>query len=72
VPHCNDSQDELHTNLISGSSEIPFIGFGSRESLLTVALQCRLSNPHYGRLRGSLNRRVAYVSRHDGKAVESL
>jgi hypothetical protein len=23
-------------------------------------------------LRGSVNRRVAYVSRHDGKAVESL
>jgi hypothetical protein len=25
-----------------------------------------------GELRGSVNRRVAYVSRHDGKAVESL
>jgi hypothetical protein len=23
-------------------------------------------------LRGSVNRRVAYVSRHDGKAIESL
>ena len=50
----------------------------SRLSHLQNPLLCRLPDPVLKalpdptQLRGSVNRRVAYVSRHDGKAVESL
>jgi hypothetical protein len=60
---------ELAKTLFESSAEKTH---GTQAKLVEMTNQSRSQREEFEELRGSVNRRVAYVSRHNGNAVESL
>jgi hypothetical protein len=64
------TETQMHKHCLDSSHQgAAYVSSAVGGSVSTLSFEeAKASN----QLRGSVNRRVAYVSRHDGKAVESL